>query len=270
MKKTIIYIFFIINLCILGAEKPIEITSFYYPPYMGESAISKKGLLFEIVEAAFKSSQIPIIPNLIPVKRGIYQVEINESIAYIGILDTFDKNTVKNLQVYPMVKINFLMFYLKDRFPKGINYTKYSDLKPYTFAVLAGGITDVVAKNNKLSVESVYNFSSIFEKVKSKRTDAGIAVDLSIDLWIKDLYKGQEHLFSKNTKTPFVSKDSAIIFNKKHPNYKFYKEKFEIGLSKIVENGEFLKIMEKYYGKGNVSKESLILIEKTISSFNKK
>ena len=270
MKRIYLCIIFLLSSFLYGVEKPVEITSFYYPPYMGKSTISENGLLFDLVKAAFKSVDIPIIPNLIPVKRGIYQVKINESVAYIGILDTFDKNTIKNLEVYPLVKINFLMFYLKEKFPYGINYAKYSYLEPYTFAVLAGGITDVVAKSNKLKVEPVYNFSSIFEKVKSKRTDIGIAVDLSIDLWIKDLYKGQEYLFSKNIQKPFVSKNSAIIFNKKNPNYKFYKGKFEIGLSKIVKNGEFLKIMEKYYGKGKVTKESLELIEKTVNSFNKK
>lgn len=267
MKKICIYTLFLFNSFLYGIEKPIEITSFYYPPYMGKSAISENGLLFDLVNAAFKSVNVPIISNLIPVKRGIYEVKINESIAYIGILDTFDKNAIKNLEVYPLVNINFIMFYLKDKFPNGISYNKYSDLKSYNFAVLAGGITDVVARNNNLKVEPVYNFSSIFEKVKNNKADIGIAVDLSIDLWIKDLYRGKEYLFSKNVKKPFVSKNSAIIFNKKHPNYKVYKEKFELGLTNIVKNGEFLKIMERYYGKGKVSKESMILIENTISSF---
>lgn len=267
MRKISIIILILFSSLLNGMQKPIEITSFYYPPYMGKNPISEDGLLFDIVNTAFKSVQVSTVNNLIPVKRGIYQVEINESIAYIGILDTFDKNVIKNLEVYPLVDINFIMFYLKDKFPKGVNYNKYSDLKPYTFAVLAGGITEVVAKNNNLKVDSVYNFSSIFEKVKTKRVDIGVAVDLSIDLWIKDLYKDNEYLFSKNIKKPFVTKSSVIVFNKKHPDYKIYKEKFEIGLKKIVQNGEFLKIMEKYYGKGKVSKEAIYLIQNTIKSF---
>ena len=46
-----------------------------------------------------------------------------------------------------------------------------------------------------------------------------------------------------------------------------YKEKFEMGLENIVKNGEFLKILEKYYGKGKVSKEAITLIQNTIKSF---
>ena len=266
MKKICIFILILLSSFVYGVQ-PIEITSFYYPPYMGKNPVSEDGLLFDVVNAAFQSVQVPTITNLIPVKRGIYQVKINESIAYIGILDTFDKNVIKNLEVYPLVDINFIMFYLKEKFPKGISYNKYSDLKPYTFAVLAGGITEVVAKNNNLKIDSVYNFASIFEKVKTKRVDVGLAVDLSIDLWIKDLYKDSEYMFAKNIKKPFVTKSSVIVFNKTHPDYKIYKEKFEIGLENIVRNGEFLKILETYYGKGKVSKQAITLIQNTIKSF---
>ena len=121
MKKICIFILILLSSFIYGVQ-PIEITSFYYPPYMGKNPVSEDGLLFDVVNAAFQSVQVPTITNLIPVKRGIYQVKINESIAYIGILDTFDKSVIKNLEVYPLVDINFIMFYLKEKFPKGISY----------------------------------------------------------------------------------------------------------------------------------------------------
>ena len=57
----------------------------------------------------------------------------------------------------------------------------------------------------------------------------------------------------------------------KEDDYRYIlQSNFKKDSSRDLNKVEFLKIMEKYYGKGNVSKESLILIEKTISSFNKK
>ncbi len=66
-------------------------------------------------------------------------------------------------------------------------------------------------------------------------------------------------IVASNDRDRWVMTDDAvqglvaqIVFSRKYPNYEKYMDKFEEGLTIIRENGNYLRVFEKYYGKGKV------------------
>lgn len=256
---------FLSSRTILVASNKLELITFDYPPYMGENKVSKDGVLCELVKEAFKVSGVDTEVNILPVKRAMTQISDNYSLAYIGLINNFNDATKANLQEFPLMKIKFVLFYLKEQFPYGFNYTNYSDLNNYSIGVLMGGITDMVGKQNNLKIEPVTSLDLVFKKLEASRNDFGVAVDLSGMFLIEKLFPNKKDKFTYNNVKPFVSSKGSLLLNKKHPEYQTYVGKLKDGLKTIYKNGTWLKILEKYYGKGKVPKDSIALIEETIS-----
>lgn len=267
IKKILILILMLFGAPAFGEDKVLEILTFDYPPLFGESKYSKEGLMVELAQSAFDSVGIKTKVKFLPIKRAMSQISHNEAIAYLGGIYSFDSVDRKNLEEFPLLRIRFVCFYLKERFPTGFTFTKLSDLKKYSIGVLAGGLTDTVGKANGLNVEGVNSLSSIFLKLNADRNDIGVAFELSVKSQIEELFQGNENKFEIYYDVPFVSTDATLLLNKKHPEYKFYSEKYKIGVKNIVKNGKWLSIMEKYYGKGKVPYDSKKLMEDVIKKY---
>jgi polar amino acid transport system substrate-binding protein len=253
------------GLNLLAAPTKLEIATFDYPPYMGENKISKEGVLCELTRAALKVSGEDVEIHSYPVKRAMSAITDNETFAYIGLISNFDDATRTNLQEFPLMNIKFVLFYLKEKFPDGFNYTSFQELKPYTLGVLMGGITEKVGKQNNLNIEPVPNLDQVFKKLEAKRNDFAVAVDLSGMFLIEEIFPKEKDHFTFNSTKPFVSSKGSLILNKKHPEYASQLAKLKEGLKTIYKNGTWLQILENYYGKGRVPKDSVALIEETIA-----
>lgn len=253
------------NQLLYGAEKTLELVTFTYPPFMGESALSKDGLLVTLVKEACQSEGVNTKVTYLPTARANQQLASGESLAFIG-LNNFDNSVKDHLTVYPFLNLRFIVYYLKESFPTGFKFTALSELKPYTISVLLGGITDRIGQANQLKVEGVTSLEAVFQKLYSKRNDLAVSVDLSGPTIIKALFPGKENQFEAYQDKPFVSIPGSLILNQKHPDYQIYQEKIRNGLVKIVKNGQWLKIMEQYYGKGKVPKDSLQLVDNYIKT----
>lgn len=240
-------------------EQPLEILTFHYPPVMGDSSISKGGLLVEMVQAAFAESGIHTTITFLPVRRAIQMVTNNPSLAYIGVKETFDPAIHNDLIEYPFFVSRFLIFYRHDRFPDKFQFQKLSDLKPYKIGVLGGGITDGFGKKNGLDIDPSPRLETVFQKLDAKRDDIGVASEFSIYLILKDLFKGHEKDFGIYFEVPFLTINSVLILNRQHPEFSYYEPKLKAGMKAMAADGQWVKIMEKYVGEGNISKESMDL-----------
>lgn len=85
----------------------------------------------------------------------------------------------------------------------------------------------MVAKRNNLNVEISNNLNLVFKKIEKKRNDLGVAVDLSIQIMLNELFPEKKQLFDIYNDKSFVSANSVLIFNKYHPDYQLYSDKLK-------------------------------------------
>jgi polar amino acid transport system substrate-binding protein len=270
--KLVLWLTIVIGMTMGGAlwaaaNKPLEVITFNYPPVMGESSLSKEGILVELVRAAFASQGIPIAVKYLPLKRAIMQISSNESLAYIGVKNTFDTEVQTHIQEYPFFISRFLLFYRKDRFPKGFSYHKLSDLKNYRIGVLAGGITDVVGKANNLNVDPVFALDQVFKKLDVGRDDLGVASEFSIELLLHDFFKDRANEYVINKKVPFHIINSVLLLNNRHPDFAYFEPKLKAGMKKIASNGQWQQILEKFYGAGKIPSITKELFNSAVATY---
>ncbi|MGE0087235.1 MAG: substrate-binding periplasmic protein [Desulfococcaceae bacterium] len=271
MKNFFIFVLIILGLTmqtnLWADEKQLEVITFHYPPVMGESSLSKEGILVELVRAAFASQKVPITVTYLPVKRAISQITSNKSLAYIGVKNTFDAKVQPHIQEYPFFVSRFLLFYRKDRFPKGFSYQKLSDLKNYRIGVLAGGTTDVVGRANNLDIDPAYDLDLVFKKLDAKRDDLGVASEFSIELMLHDLFKDRAAEYGINKEVPFHSINSVLLLNDRHPDFAYFEQKLKAGMKEISKNGQWQQILEQFYGAGNIPAVTRQLFETAVAAY---
>lgn len=272
-RSAIVGIIIVVGVVSMGTvlwaadEKPLEVLAFKYPPVMGESSISKEGILVELVRAAFESQGVPITVTYLPVRRAIEQVSANESLAYLGVKNTFTPDVQAHLHEYPLFVSRFLVFYRKDRFPQGFAYQKLSDLKDYQIGVLGGGTTDVIGKENHLNVDPSDGLEFIFKKLDGERDDIGVASEFSIELMLRDLFKERAAEYEVYQDVPFHQINSVVNLNDRHPDFAYYEPKLKAGMKAIASNGEWQRILEQFYGSGNIPAVTKELFESAVATY---
>ena len=260
--------FVTINSILWAAEEtPLEILTFKYPPVMGESSISKSGFLVELVQAAFASQGVSTTITYLPVKRAIGQIASNESLAYIGVKNTFAADVQPHIKEYPFFVSRFLVFYRKDRFPQGFSYQQLSDLKDYQIGVLAGGTTHVVGKENNLNIDPADALDLVFKKLDGGRDDLGVASEFSIELMLRDLFKERAAEYGIYQDVPFHQINSVLLLNDRHPDFAYYEPKLKAGMKAIASNGEWQRILEQFYGSGNIPAVTKELFESVVAAY---
>lgn len=256
--------FFIIVMSLKLYSSPIEILTFNYPPLQGKSEFNKIGLIPEVIEAAFKENNIKVVFKELPAQRGIEEIKKGNNLAMVSVIENFDKETQKNLVFFPVLHMDFLVFYDKKRV-LNFKYKKDSDLSQYNIGVILNGSTHTYAKSKKLNVEGVISLEAMFKKVDLGRNELCIAEYLSGLNTIKILFPNRKNDWVAYTENPFLSTIGGVVFNKKHKNYKVYAPLFQDGLIKIIKNGKWEKIVKKYYPNNKINPKSIELMKNFIN-----
>jgi polar amino acid transport system substrate-binding protein len=261
MAKKFLLIFFALSCAALLRAETVEVVTFVYPPLQGPNPVSEIGVDVEIVEAAFRASGVDARFSFIPTKRAIAMVDSGEALAMIGIMEYFDATSSEHLTSFPLLGIDFDVFYLKSKYPHGFTFTTIEDLKPYSIGVLLGGATDIFGKKAGLEVDGAPTLELVFKKLFAGRNDICVAIDLAGWFQIDDIFPGQRHLFGYVEKPAYMTLTASAIFNRNHPQYKTMEPKFREGLRTIVRNGTWEKIVRKYYGKNPVPERCAAIVK---------
>lgn len=256
MKKIIIFLFLAIKIF----SKSVEILCFEYPPLQGVSSFSSIGLAPEVIKAAFEENNVKTEFKFLPTQRAIEEIKKGTSLGMVGLAEYFDKDTSKNLTIYPINHMEFLIFYKKSSI-KNFSYLNDNDLKKYTIGVLLNGITYTHANEIKLKVEGVINLEALFKKIDTNRTDIGISEYLSGLNTINQLFPNEKNQWVAYKEKSFFSTTGVLIFNKNNKNFVIYEPLFKDGLIKIMENGKYEKIVKKYYPNNEIDSNTKKLMK---------
>jgi polar amino acid transport system substrate-binding protein len=226
------------------------------PPYFSEK-LNGQGMVCELLTAAFKSQGYDVSYQFFPLAR-LFTTLTEGRVAGIpyGLGSLSAEDQAKVVESKPIYLSEYVLFYKKAKFPKGVSFNDLSELKSYTVEVKNGNapIIDLLtSKGLKLDLGNASD--QMFQKIVLDRADFIAIPDLGgLDL-IKSLsLKEDDYDFTK-----FISSSNRTMMFMKTGNEGVISA-FNAGYASIMKNGTYKKILEKYYGAGKVPASHLKLI----------
>lgn len=239
----------------LAAEQIVEFGSSETPPFWS-AHLPENGMAGEILHAMSSEADVKSVIKFIPLKR-IRKDLINN---HVGNPDNFAGQTFS--AIIPIAVFRGAFFYYRPNHTKEIIYRGLDDIKGYRLGVMRGTLIDIPFFDSKgINVEQSNSEDSLLKKLKYGRIDLCSMIKLSGIFKINKLFPKDAgnfvHFEIKGSISPVT-----IMIDKNYPGGKELGKKYCKGLQIIIENGKYNKIIEKYYGQGNILEDWFMQLEK--------
>ena len=251
MRQSVCFIIVTISI-LLGtsalAAQPIKVSSTVYPSFSQPDVMPGlgNGVLYDLTVQAFKAVDSEVQIDFIPMARIVWSVTENDYDAALGTINWFSRKQKDHLvKAVDLLTANIVFFYKKDRFPNGISYETLSELKRYKVGSIRGSSTLPLLEKAGITTELVAELDQNFNKLDAGHIDLTVAVDLTGRNILKKLFPDTANNFA-TVKKPVLSIVTSLAFAKEKSGPM---QIFQKGLNKILENGTFYEIIERYYGK---------------------
>lgn len=252
MLQYLFVVLFMISVLFLPASKaysdeaPKNITIAYhnYSPYYDLDGI---GMVADIYKLAFSRQGIDVVMRPYPIRRGIKKLFDQEVDAFSpGNLFIADKLLQKKLILVPAFIVNIGWLSKSDRDDQFID-----DVEGKTLLTPRADFVDVYKKKG-LVIKVVETPVRQIAMVMGGRADYSEFTVLAA--WTA-VYKNNkfDDEAVKFTKT-IGELVGDLAFLKKNPRAKPLSDAFKLGMQSIINDGSYLAIHERYWGKGNVPK----------------
>jgi polar amino acid transport system substrate-binding protein len=247
-------------LCLTGHAMalPVKVVTFESPPLMGASKLSAEGLEVELMRAAFRLSGLEPTIEYYPQARAASLFRNGEFRLMLG-TRSFFPDISGELEGYPLITLRTIFFYLKKDEPN-FSWKTYDDLRPYTIALILGGASEKVTQAQGLKGDPSNDQPTEFRKLEAGRVDLALGTDLGGWLIIEDLFPDKVHRFAADEAHPFLSLAGELVAKRSDPGFADLDARIKSGIKGIYRSGEWLRIMEKYYGRGKVPPDALRLL----------
>lgn len=259
MKFIYLFLFLMVSFsfCINSfAFEKVKLSTIEYPPLFQSKFIPGKGygIASDLTIEAFKAVGIDVNFKFIPMARCVQSVTLKKNPANLGSINWFMKDKKEDLvDVVNLFYINFMLFHKKKRFPEGISYENLSELKKYIIGNVRGSSTTPVVEKAALNIEWVSKLELNFKKLHAERLDFAIGGGISGWTMIREMFPESVNDFTTVAKS-ILKVPIGLVF---HRDQIRLINKFKEGITIILENGMYYKILEKYYGIDQVSEEIL-------------
>jgi ABC-type amino acid transport substrate-binding protein len=231
----------------LAARERVTVAAFEYPPIYENG--SRKGLSGDIVVAAFDAAGVDAELRFLPVARMVRAVSDGEAVCGIGGKILFaGPDVLPNVREGPVIQYVAQVFMFDARkYPKGIAYSKLSDMSGYRIGVLNGsGIMKILEREPTLTLAANTIHEGSAKQLAAGRIDAWAIVDLTGIMYAKRLFPDEAAHYAYSE--PFNLGDVSVLFSKKADPDGRMGRLFEQGLETIKKNGTYMRIMARYYG----------------------
>lgn len=261
MKRRILWcmIVFCISLRPLSTHAELaQVATFEYPPVM-DSNKEHGGLMGEIVTAAFHEVNVETDLVYYPAKRVLLNfIGKTEYIACVGPISLIDRQSEKEqhqvIRVPPLIDIIMVLTYYKPTHGnKPTTFEDLSELSGFRVGTILGSNTIPLLQKAGIKISEA-SIESQIRMLKAGRIDFAAVGILTGSNLIAHLYPDHKKDFAIIRK-PIMDLPTSIYFNKNHPKGDEYADKFRTGLKAILENGQYVKILEKYYGQSSIPSE---------------
>ncbi len=226
----------------LSAQQEITLANGEWPPWLSEN-LPYYGLASRIVTQAFSLENIKVNYKFYPWKRGYRE-------AQMGLLNgtlLWNKSTQREKFFYYSDRVltgKTVIFHLKK---KTINWETSADLKKYRVGATLGYNYGEEFERliKEIDVQFVPSDAQNFKKLLQGRIDI-FFLDIAIgNTILKALYSPETvALFTSHPK-PIRKMGYYLLFSKENPNNKSLLKKFNLGLSKLNENGTLQRFIDE-------------------------
>lgn len=225
-------------------------------PYWSQ-ALPKDGMCGEIVHAASKAVGLVSHIHYKPLTRMIaddHNNDLGNPEFYMGNQDF--------AAVIPVCVYHVAVFYYQPNHTERLSFSSIHDLKGYKVGLLKGTLVDrSYYEQAGIVFEESYSQASLFKKLQRGRIDLVIEIDLVGQLLIDRLFPENKDLFVKQL-IPATETPIAILIASDYPDAEKISAQYKSGLKKIKDNGQYLNILERYYGEGKVPDHFMRELEK--------
>ncbi|PMJ93128.1 transporter substrate-binding domain-containing protein [Vibrio sp. 10N.261.55.A7] len=218
------------------SEKVIKLTSGDWLPYT--SSQPGGGLVEKVVAQAFKTQGYDVQIDYLPWMRSAKLVEHSHYDATFPWYSSEERREVFTYSANPLLSADTLIFHHKD---VDLKWNEISDLGKYKVGGVEGFFsTQLLNENGVETVKSASSEETIL-KLFYKRVEAiPIAKQVGLHL-IRTMPEVDPEMIKINEK-PLISKPLYILFAKT-PRGKYLSEVFDSGLTILIENGCYDRLM---------------------------
>lgn len=236
---------------LLSPEK-LEFFAYEYPP-LATMDTPSGGLYPEIVQAALKNENIEAAITILPVRSLVKYNLINDSaIAIIGQDWNFSDEERKQVLAIPFCIISGGYYYYRPAHKWELTWDgNLANLKGYTYGAQKG---EDAAPYKKAAIPVTFGrIIPLFIKLKTGKIDFLSAPTICKEWIIDNYFPGEKNDFL-SIKHSYWEASSSVFFNKNNLKGEAVAKKFRQGLMNVMQDGSYIAILAKYYGKGNIPK----------------
>jgi len=216
------------------------------PPFISTKS-EGHGLLFEIINTVLEAKKIAGNINILPSKNmAKYYFSQENALAIIGYNFNLNKEAQKHAIVVPILSIDEYYFFYQSPNEQSIQWNgELSSLKNKVYGTDKGG---GVKKYQTVGIDVKYGrLYALLNKMQKNKVDFIKVPQLTMNIILEQNFPNEKHLFTK-VQPKAGEINLGVIFNKRHPDGKISAEKFKVGLSEIIANGQFKAILQKHLG----------------------
>lgn len=248
MKQPLngLILFFLLTVALSAAatkQYSITLQANESAPYWTKK-VSSGGMGSEIVQAISKEIGISTKIEFRPLKRMIADTTNND----LG-NPLFYMNNQSFAAIIPIAMTYSAFFTYLPHMEK-----ESSPVNHQRFGVLRGTIDDPSALAVFGEFEESYSHESLFKKLQKGRIHSALELDLVGNKMIRDLFPNEVDNFKVHM-IPETASPIAIMIDGSYPDALKIGYLYQEGLHRIIKNGTYQKILQKYYGKTPVPSE---------------
>lgn len=244
MNKLILLLLILFPINSFG--ETIRIGTEKYEPYViVDDEGNHSGVIVELIREAFAKEGVEVLFENYPVVREIVKLDNNEIDAAMPKMKTKERMK-KYLFSEPIIESTSKFFYIKGRRIKDdFKWKTLEDFKDYKIGGTLGYWYLEEFSKIGLSADVAATDIDNIRKLYVGRTDVFIIDEITGWQLINKIYPKSINEFSVIEKEESI-RSLYLMFNKKNKKSEYIIRKFNDGLKKIRESGEYKNIIKKY------------------------
>jgi len=245
MKKILSLIAFISLLTLshsFANEKIINFVGAEFPPYAGKE-LDDMGMIPSLVKAALEPEGYKVIYEFRPFARALDEAKQGMQDAMAPIYKTNEREEYFAFSE-SLGETRTVFIKLKS---VSISYSKLEELKPYKIGIIANtSVSPEFDMSDFLIKDVVTNYDQNIKKLLGKRVDLVAGNEFVIFYNLKQFFTKEEYGQIEIMEPALLAQTNHVAFSKKNPNYLEVLNDFNKGLSRIIADGTYEKIVKKY------------------------
>ncbi len=232
-------------------EKAINFVGAEFPPYSGEE-LDDMGMIPSLIKEALEPERYKVIYELRPFARALHEVKEGRKHAVAPIYKTNEREAEFAFSE-SIGESRTVFIKLKN---KNISYNKLEDLKPYRIGlVLKTSVNQEFDSADFLKKDTVTSYIQNIKKLLAGRVDLVAGNEYVILYNLEKFFTEKEYRQIQIMEPALQIQSDYAAFSKQIPNYSEVLNDFNKGIRRMISDGTYEKIMNKY--KISLSRENI-------------